>query len=309
MRCNPQPSSGLWGSIVSFTTLTATVCPAITSLAASGITSNKVDLNWTAAASPASSYLLQYRIVGAGSWTNAGVTSNTKTINNLIPNTNYETQVLSYCTSLGYYSSASALVSFTTDVACPIPSSLAENSVTTTQATLSWTNVSNAVSGNKYIMRYRINPSGSWTNSGCPTNSRYINGLTANTSYDVQVSSVCLDGSVTPYSSTYTFSTLSMRPSEPDPIVLVTAETTAFNLYPNPTKELLNIEINVLKSNTTMIKLYDMSGRLIKQISMHSQTGLQKYELNMSGISSGLYTLHVYENEKLTHISKVRKSE
>nr|WP_052519831.1 GEVED domain-containing protein [Nonlabens ulvanivorans] len=62
-----------------------------------------------------------------------------------------------------------------------------------------------------YQVRFRESGTTTWTTLITNTPSITINGLTATTSYQAQVRSVCDDGSVSAYSSSFTFSTTSVQ--------------------------------------------------------------------------------------------------
>ena len=64
-----------------------------------------------------------------------------------------------------------------------------------------------AVTGATYELRYRESGTSSWTVQSASATSATLTGLTSETSYEVQVRSVCNDGSTSNYSSTETFTT------------------------------------------------------------------------------------------------------
>jgi hypothetical protein len=302
--CSAAGTLTAYSSSVTFTTSAG--CPVTTNLTYSNATSNSVQLNWDAMGSPVTSYVLSYRIVGSGTWLNAGVTTNTKTLYGLTAGTSYESIVKSYCAASGTLTAASNTVTFTTAAGCPVTTAISSNSVTTTQANLSWTDVSTATSGNKYVLRYRVNPSGSWINAGCPTYLKTIYGLIANTTYDVQVQTVCAGGILSAFSDSYTFSTPA---SKPEDVIEATTETaTDFAIYPNPTSDVIHIDYYAVDNQTTMVKVYDLTGRLMKQISRQSAKGNNSIDVNLGEFSNGVYTIQVYENNNLTHTSRVRKN-
>ena len=72
---------------------------------------------------------------------------------------------------------------------------------------------------------------------------------------------------------------------------------TGVNVYPNPAKDVLNV-VNTEPGN---LKLYDVSGRLVKQQQVIEPT-LQ--QLNISDLRNGLYLLRI-ENEKGTRSKKI----
>ena len=302
--CSASGTLTAYSTSLTFTTSTG--CPVTTNLAYSNATSNSVQLNWDAMGSPVTSYVLSYRIVGSGTWLNAGVSTNTKTLYGLTSGANYEAIVKSYCAASGTLTAASNTVTFTTSASCPLTNNITANGVTTTQASLIWADVSSATSGNKYVLRYRVNPSGSWINAGCPTYLKTIYGLSANTSYDVQVQTVCAGGALSAFTDTYTFATPS---SKPEDVIETTLESaTTFAVYPNPTSDVINIDFYATDNQSTMVKVYDLTGRLMKQVSRQSTKGNNSIDVNLGEFANGVYTIQVYENNSLTHTTRVRKN-
>ena len=86
---------------------------------------------------------------------------------------------------------------------CAAPTGLVSSAITTTGATVSWAAVTGATS---YTLQYKTSAATAYTTvSGITTTSRVLTGLTAATTYNFQVSSVCSATS----SSAYTASTFS----------------------------------------------------------------------------------------------------
>lgn len=86
---------------------------------------------------------------------------------------------------------------------CNVPSGLGASSITQTSATLTWSAATGAVN---YNIRYRINGTATWTNTTSATTSKAISGLTAGTTYEFQVQTVC-SASSSSFSSSSTFTT------------------------------------------------------------------------------------------------------
>ncbi|MDQ3046408.1 MAG: T9SS type A sorting domain-containing protein, partial [Bacteroidota bacterium] len=68
-------------------------------------------------------------------------------------------------------------------------------------------------------------------------------------------------------------------------------------LYPNPSSDLLNIEVEKLSS----VRIFDLSGRLVLQS--------DKIQFNISALSNGIYSVMIISGEnsvvkKLVKISK-----
>lgn len=90
---------------------------------------------------------------------------------------------------------------------CDVPTGLAASSVTTSSATVSWGAVSGAAS---YNLQYKVSTSSSWTTvSGITSASYNLTGLSASTTYNYQVQTVCSGTSSSAYSSSASFTTQS----------------------------------------------------------------------------------------------------
>ncbi len=82
-----------------------------TGLAATNVASNSATLNWNAVAG--ATYDVQYRVVGASSWTTVAVSGVSTSLSGLAASTQYEAQVRSKCSS-GSNSAYSSSINFTT---------------------------------------------------------------------------------------------------------------------------------------------------------------------------------------------------
>ncbi|MBK9301206.1 MAG: T9SS type A sorting domain-containing protein [Bacteroidetes bacterium] len=86
------------------------------------------------------------------------------------------------------------------------------------------------------------------------------------------------------------------------------ANGSTVNIYPNPTRDMLNIDLYTSTELNTTVKVLDMSGRIIKQVQVKSVAGMNNIAISLGEFTSGLYTIQVYENNKLMQTSKVRKN-
>jgi hypothetical protein len=86
---------------------------------------------------------------------------------------------------------------------CPTPASLAASSLTNTSATVSWAAASGAVS---YNLQYRASGASTWTTVNQTATSKSLTGLTAGTTYQYQVQTVCSSSSSS-YSGMASFTT------------------------------------------------------------------------------------------------------
>ncbi len=89
---------------------------------------------------------------------------------------------------------------------CNIPTGLASSSITSSSATVSWSAATGAIS---YNLQYKVSTSSTWiTVSGITGTSYGLTNLSASTTYNFQVQSVCSGGSTSAYSTASSFTTL-----------------------------------------------------------------------------------------------------
>jgi hypothetical protein len=79
------------------------------------------------------------------------------------------------------------------------------------------------------------------------------------------------------------------------------------SLYPNPVLDMLQIEIYLIKTANTSIKIMDVSGRMVKQIQFASKAGLNQSKINMSDLANGVYSVQIFQNNDLIQVSRVTK--
>jgi GEVED domain/Secretion system C-terminal sorting domain/SprB repeat len=78
-------------------------------------------------------------------------------------------------------------------------------------------------------------------------------------------------------------------------------------LYPNPTKDIMIAEIAVLKASDATIKIYDVTGRLVQQIETSLVNGTNTVRIDLSSLSSGMYTIKITGGKGLNYSDIIRK--
>ncbi|EGV43232.1 T9SS type A sorting domain-containing protein [Bizionia argentinensis JUB59] len=92
-----------------------------------------------------------------------------------------------------------------TPIACTatVPTGLSVSSIAGTTASISWNTVTSAT----YDVRYRATGTSTWNTTAVSGTTTTLNGLTSETTYEVQVRSRCAGGSDSAYSTSKTFTT------------------------------------------------------------------------------------------------------
>ncbi|MBK8684176.1 MAG: fibronectin type III domain-containing protein [Bacteroidetes bacterium] len=299
-----DPNTGCTGTATGTITVANLAAVTITSVNVTGPTTATV--NWTPVAG-LGWYEVRYRPIGSGSWTGGGTQAapaSSKNLVGLIAGTTYEVEVRGFC-SMNNPGPWGSNTVFTTAGACGTPSGLFAAPVTGTTAKLNWTAVPGA---SYYQVRYRVAGNTSWLAAGtqaAPATSKNIIGLTLNTQYEWQVRAVC-NNAAGAWSTIDMFTTLASKQS-----VDFATETINNNVsvYPNPVRDVLTVEVTTEVAQNTVVKVFDMSGRLVKQIQANAEIGVNNIAVNLSDVSAGVYQVQVFANDKLTHISKVSKQD
>jgi hypothetical protein len=202
----PQPKNAILNKFNAASCLTActagSTCDVPTGMNTSSITNTTATLSWTAVTG-ASSYNVQYRVIGSSAWSTVTTTTSSVVLSNLTSSSSYEWQVQTVCS--GGSSSFTTSTNFTASstATCGMPSNVATNSTTATTASLSWTGSAGV---NSYTVQYRVVGTSSWSTSSTTSTSIVLNNLTASSTYEFQVRSVCTSGN-SAYTASVNFNT------------------------------------------------------------------------------------------------------
>ncbi len=70
-----------------------------------------------------------------------------------------------------------------------------------------------------------------------------------------------------------------------------------FNVFPNPTSDILNVQLNLdQQAKTANVRLYDLSGRMLQQWS-YDNIQKERFQYNLQNLNSGTYFLQVITEE------------
>lgn len=83
--------------------------------------------------------------------------------------------------------------------------------------------------------------------------------------------------------------------------------TESINIYPNPVKDFLLVELNLPVSQNIDLNIYDIKGALITREMIGYKGGRQIEQINISGFDKGIYTVKVicYAEVYLRKVVKV----
>lgn len=305
-NCSGEASSYV---AAQFTTSVST-CTPVTNIVISAITTNSATLNWDNVAS-ANSYAIRIKPNNSMVWNNTSSTTNTRVFNGLQSNTLYDVEIRSNCTG---EASNYIATQFTT---------LTVNSKTT----------SNTVSASIYNFQGKATPQGhqlNWSTLSEDANQGFnvlysIDGqnfdhLTTvgtkakNGSSEEMLNYAFLHTSPSDGENYYRLEMVSIEGNQTmySQIVRLDGSLLAQNhvlVSPNPTRDVVKVSFSSIANQQTVIKIMDMTGRVVKVIQAITQDGDNSIDLNVSELASGMYTLQLFENNKMKHISKIQKQD
>jgi len=83
----------------------------------------------------------------------------------------------------------------------------------------------------------------------------------------------------------------------------------AITMYPNPTQDVVNIDLYASSVVNTIVKVSDIRGRIVKQIQARSEKGYNQVSVSLSEVPSGVYTVQVFQDSQLSFTDQVTKKD
>lgn len=280
-----------WGEVEDYCvqiTAGAATCAIPAGLNTSGLTATTVTLNWQAV-SGATSYNVRTRALGATSWSTGIVTGTSANFTGLTACLGYEFQVQSVCASGS--SAYSTSVNFITPgcASCTAPSVAYVDNITSSSARFVWSAMPNATN---YTLRFRLSGTTTWTTVNNASTSITRTGLLCNSTYEYRIRTRC--GSTwTAYGTIRTFTTNGCNREE-ESLITETANSSQFEMYPNPANDLLNISFTESESEEfVLVRIFDMSGRLVIERNAQANEGSNLIIVETTELVSGIYLVQM----------------
>lgn len=308
-----------------------TTCATPSGLSAGSITSSGATLSWTAV-SGATSYNVQYKLSSASTWATTTSTTTSKALTGLSASSTYNYQVQAVCssTSSSAYSTASSFTTLasgstsctdsyesnnTSGTAKVIPANTNIKALISTSTDKDWFRVSNSSTAKNIKLTlsslpadYDVklySPSGTLLataqNSGTTNESIvYNNGVVG--SYYVQIYGYNGAYNATScYNLLVQTSTTAFRFEQGSTSNEKLPSTDEVNLYPNPTKGLITIELPIgNEDEKTSVQIIDMNGRALMQEERIVGKDAEFIEMDCSKLNTGVYMVRVMQGDILT---------
>jgi len=157
-----------------------------------------------------------------------------------------------------------------------------------------------------YDLRYSTNPNGPWTSVYNINALNYnIRNLLMSTTYYFQIRSRCVNGGISNWSVTYSFTTLSAK--DGDQVAYEIEKVSGIeklNVYPNPTKGIFNLTFVANEAKELNIEMFDISGKLVHKHTMLTVEGMNEIPFDLN-LTSGMYLLKIKDGENYRSIKLV----
>ncbi|MGB3074567.1 MAG: PKD domain-containing protein [Chitinophagales bacterium] len=230
---------------------------------------------------------LSTNIPTAWSWTFNGGTPSTSIIQN--PSVQYNTAGTYDVTLTSINAVGSSTITKTAFITvnpapCLMPDGLTTTNITTTAATFNWNAVSGAL---KYKVSYKLTGNNPWITTTVTNNFIQFTGLSANTTYNWKVKTICSNNPTisSDFSSSVSFTTSLNK-------MATTMSGNSFEVYPNPVTNELNISVNSMQLPLTCL-IYDLYGRMAKATQLTEPMQI----INVTDLASGNYLILIVTND------------
>ncbi len=259
-------------------------CDVPTNIATSNVTTSTAALGWDAMPF-AVGYDVQYRVVGATSWSTFPAINNAVVLTGLLDCMDYEYEVRTNCGN-GNTSAYSSTMIFTTTCICDEITDLDTTIVNELDATLTWSPTTNNTG---YIVDYREIGAATWTSEPITDTTYQLLNLQPATTYEARVRVECPGNIITNGSNIVTFYTDWTVGTNNLP-----TDIEKLSVYPNPFKESIQVVINTVNAQNIAIEIFDMSGKLVVSTpNQNVNRGTNTLSISTNDLNEGLYILKI----------------
>lgn len=235
-------------------------------------------------------YQVKYRLKGTSAWTTAGTSNSQRSIANLITKKYYQYKVRAQCVDQSWSDFTPVTTFYTSQ--CAAPTGVASIYLDNTRMRVRWDNNPNEIKGK---VRYRVAGTSTWTtqNSANGNNFLYINNLPANATIQYRLRSNCGGNDWSEYSPLMTHDLGAPRLAQE-----VSLEN--IKLYPNPAKDVLNIEFETKNEGEASIIITDNLGKTLHSQNNTYTQGVQKEAIDVASLANGYYFMIIRTNDSVS---------
>jgi len=236
----------------------------------------------------------EWKPAAGGTFTPVVVTGSTltHTLTGLSANTSYTYKAFIIYNGQTIYGGEQTFMTLPDDTPepCEVPTGLTVSAETDESISITWDADANVSSWN---IQYSA-AGGTLSSATSNTNSYTINGLQPGTTYSIQVQANCGDGNLSEWSSAVTGTTTTGIDSW---------LANSVSLYPNPAKEVVNVQCTMNNVQIEAVEVYDVYGKLINTVIVTENPT----RINISGLADGMYFVRVTTEEGMVTKTFVKR--
>ena len=303
-------SSADFSAVDTFLTPSLGNCGTISNLLVSNVGLSNATLTWNPT-NYASAYQVEMRLKNGGVWGGTTTLDTSFTFNNLSANSTYEYRVRAFCnnplltnTASGSFSSIGEFTTNAQTLTACLPPTNIQTAPTTNSVVVTW---DTALNGMQYFINLKTAAATTWGGTTVSTNTRTFNNLSPNTSYQVRIRTVCTPGTTFSANSVFSDTVLFMTTALANKFETGSANE-AITVYPNPTRDWLNIDYTSETQEPVLIQVRDMTGRLLNTTQLIPMIGKNPAQVDMSSLSNGIYWIQITQNGVLKFTNRVQKT-
>jgi hypothetical protein len=250
-------------------------------------TATNASFSWDAVTG-ADFYQVKYRLKGTTAWSTVGSGSSPRSAN-LTAKKYYQYKVRAQCGE--EWSDFSPVTLFYTS-ACDAPTGVAVTFSDANRMRVRWDANPDEIKGK---IRYRAVGITSWItqNSADGNNFLWVNNLPTNALIQYKLRSNCDGNDWSEYSSLMTQDLSLARLSTG------TISDDAVKLYPNPTKDVLNMEFSTTDAEEVNITISNNLGEAVHILNNTYNEGIQRESIDMSSLANGYYFVTIRNGKKV----------
>jgi hypothetical protein len=314
-HCTPgttENGTSVFSAVDTFRTSAMAPCGAVQNLTTSSVTANSVGLQWSSV-SFATGYQVQLRLKNTAVWGGTTTAGTSFTFNNLSGSSTYEYRVRAFCnntpalttTTSGAFTTVGEFTTSATPVlaTCLAPTNVVVTPSLTTLA-MSWDSAANA---NRYFLNIKQASSSTWGGTTSYGLSYTFSNLAPATNYHIRLRTVCNVGTTVNSNSAFTDTIFTATTALPNKMINGHIDL-PIAIYPNPTRDILQIDYSSNTSELVRVLVLDVTGRTVYTTEAKPLIGENNITLNLSMLQDGIYVVRVLQGNEVRFVGQVTKT-
>jgi hypothetical protein len=250
-------------------------------------TSSSALFSWDAMPD-ADSYQVKYRLRGTTAWSTEGTSSTSRNVIGLTSKKYYQYKVRAlYGAEWSNFTETELLFTST----CDVPTGVAATTLNNTRMWISWDANPNEI---RAKVRYKEVGTSTWNIVNSTPGNNYVNisNLTPDAIYEYRVRSNCDGTDWSSYTEIYAH--------DLSDIIMREGNSLEFTkVYPNPTRDVLNVEFETSQAEDINITISNHLGQTVHALNRGYDEGFQIESIDMNSLANGYYFVTIRSGNRM----------